>query len=210
MPAGITPAGAAAAVTVTSHAAVLPPSVVITVMVAFPAFTAVILPAASTVATPVLLELHVTALFSASAGAAVAVIVSVAFSFSDSVALLIVTPVTETGAGAAASDAATVCCAALLADGCCLPASFLHAIVNTIAATMRAMPINLKIFDFFMVSLLENCFGERKGKYPSFFTFGEIYHLFPAQIHFLHETSKKRHETWFSEQLAMNREQLEG
>ena len=61
--------------TVTLHVAVLPPSSVVTVMVASPAFTPVTLPLA-TVATASLLDFQVTFLLEASLGATVAVRVS--------------------------------------------------------------------------------------------------------------------------------------
>jgi hypothetical protein len=64
-------------VTVTALLAVLPPSTVLTVMVAFPAPTAVTTPL-FTVATPVLLLDHVTFLFVAFVGVTVAVRVAVA------------------------------------------------------------------------------------------------------------------------------------
>ena len=61
--------------TVTLHVAVLPPSSVVTVMVASPAFTPMTLPLA-TVATASLLDFQVTFLLEASLGATVAVRVS--------------------------------------------------------------------------------------------------------------------------------------
>jgi hypothetical protein len=60
--------GTTLAFTVTLHVAVLPPSSVVTVITASPAFTAVTLPAPSTVAISVLSELHVTFLLSALSG----------------------------------------------------------------------------------------------------------------------------------------------
>ena len=54
--------------TVTTHVAVFSPSSVLTVIVAVPALTAVTLPEASTVATEVSLDDHVTFLFVASVG----------------------------------------------------------------------------------------------------------------------------------------------
>ena len=61
-----------AVVTETAHVAVLPPSVVFTVMVAEPAALAVTVPSVETVATEVLLDDHVTALFVAFDGDTVA------------------------------------------------------------------------------------------------------------------------------------------
>jgi len=63
--------------TVTAQAAVLPPSTVVTVMVAVPAATAVTLPLVDTLATSVLLLLHVTFLLVVLEGVIVAVRVSV-------------------------------------------------------------------------------------------------------------------------------------
>ncbi len=73
--------------------AVLPPSAVVTVMVAVPVPTAVTFPLASTVATAGLLEVHVTDLLSASAGATVAVSCSELPTVRDSSVLFSVTPV---------------------------------------------------------------------------------------------------------------------
>jgi hypothetical protein len=57
----VTPVGASGTLfTVTAHVAVKPPSVVVTVIVALPADTAVTRPLELTVATPSALELHVT------------------------------------------------------------------------------------------------------------------------------------------------------
>jgi len=84
--------------TSTEHSAVLPPSAVVTVIVAEPAATAVTTPFA-TVATAASLVDHVTALFVALAGATVAVRVSELPSlptFRVRVLLLSVTPVTGT------------------------------------------------------------------------------------------------------------------
>ncbi len=64
-------------VTVTATVAVLLPSAVVTVMVAVPLPTAVMSPLLLTVATAVLFELQVTALFVAMAGATVAATVLV-------------------------------------------------------------------------------------------------------------------------------------
>ncbi len=77
--------------------AVLPPSCVVTVMVAVPAATAVTRPAVLTVATAVLLLLHVTFLLVALAGATVAVNCCVEPIFTVAVVGLTVTPVTTTG-----------------------------------------------------------------------------------------------------------------
>ena len=80
--------------TVTLQVAVFPPSSVVTVITASPAFTAVTLPAPSTVATSVLSELHFTFLLSALSGLTVAVSVSVSPSVNVSSALSRVTSVT--------------------------------------------------------------------------------------------------------------------
>ena len=69
--------------TATSTVAVLLPSAVVTVMVAVPLLTAVMTPLVLTVATAVLLELHVTFLFVAVAGATVATIDAVDVSSMD-------------------------------------------------------------------------------------------------------------------------------
>ena len=65
--------GIAAAFTVTAHVAVLAPSTVVTVIVADPTPLAVTTPAEDTVATELLLDVHVTVLFVALAGVIVAV-----------------------------------------------------------------------------------------------------------------------------------------
>ena len=69
--------GVYASDTVTVQDAVLPPSFVVTVMVAVPAATAVTLPFASTVATAVLLEVNVTVLLVALSGFTVITIFAV-------------------------------------------------------------------------------------------------------------------------------------
>ena len=79
--------------------AVLPPSEVVTVMVAEPALTPVTLPLLSTVATAVLDEAQLTALLLASAGETVAVRLSLAPSLRVTLALLTLTPDTEISAG---------------------------------------------------------------------------------------------------------------
>lgn len=79
--------------TLTVQVAVNPPSTVRTVITAVPPPTAVILPVASTVATDVLLELHVTALLFASAGLMVAKIVPLVPGCKVMLDLLSVTPV---------------------------------------------------------------------------------------------------------------------
>jgi hypothetical protein len=88
-------------VTVTLHVAVLPPSAVVTVMAAEPPPTAVTVATrpvpAVTVATPVLLLDHETALFAASAGAMVAVSEPVLPAMRLMVVWLRATPVTWTG-----------------------------------------------------------------------------------------------------------------
>ena len=86
----------ALAFTVTLQEAVFPPSSVVTVTVATPAFTAVTLPSPSTVATSVLSELHATFRLSALSGFTVAVSVSVSPSVNVSSALSRVTSVTFT------------------------------------------------------------------------------------------------------------------
>ena len=91
--------GFVGALTVTSHAAVLLPSAVVTVMVALPAFTAVTVPSA-TVATCSLLLLHVTVWLVAFAGSTVAVSFSLPPSASVNSVLVNVTPVTGTVCGA--------------------------------------------------------------------------------------------------------------
>lgn len=65
--------GIVAAVTLSAQVAVLPPSVVVTVMVAVPALFAVTMPDEETVATDVLLDDHVTLLSVALEGVTVAV-----------------------------------------------------------------------------------------------------------------------------------------
>ena len=65
--------GTVAAFTVTVHVAVLAPSVVVTVIVADPAAFAVMTPVEDTVATELLLDVHVTDLFVALVGETVAV-----------------------------------------------------------------------------------------------------------------------------------------
>jgi len=83
--------------TVTLQAAVLPPSAVVTVIVAVPAATAVTTPLVDTAAVAVLLLLHVTFLFAALEGATVAVRVSVLPTVRMADDLLRVTPLTGTG-----------------------------------------------------------------------------------------------------------------
>ena len=85
-----------ALLTITAQVAVLPPSAVLTVMVAEPAATAVTLPLASTVATDVLLLLQFIALSVALSGATVAVRVSVPPSVSSTDVLFKETLVTAT------------------------------------------------------------------------------------------------------------------
>ena len=85
--------------TVTLQVAVFPPSSVVTVMVASPAFTPVTLPLASTVAMAASLDFQATFLFAASLGATVAVSVSLSPTRSVIVALFNVTPVTDTTGG---------------------------------------------------------------------------------------------------------------
>jgi hypothetical protein len=68
---------AVGALTVTVQVAVIPPSTVLTVIIAFPAATALTTPVAETVAIAVLLLLHVTFLFVALVGETVAINVSV-------------------------------------------------------------------------------------------------------------------------------------
>jgi hypothetical protein len=82
--------------TVTEHVAFLPPSFVVTVIVAFPADLAVTTPDDETVATEVLLEDHVTDLSVAFDGVIVAVNVRVSPTYMDRDELLRLTPVTET------------------------------------------------------------------------------------------------------------------
>jgi hypothetical protein len=84
-----------AAVTVTVQVAVLPPSSVLTIIAALPAATALTVPP-DTVATAVLLLLHVTFLFVALAGATVAVNVSELPTVIVVEVLFRVTPVTAT------------------------------------------------------------------------------------------------------------------
>jgi len=85
-----------AAVTVTAQVAVLLPSVVVTVIVAVPAFTPVTFPAELTVATAVSPDVHVTVWSDAVVGLTVAVSVSLDPAVRDSVDLFKETPVTET------------------------------------------------------------------------------------------------------------------
>jgi len=85
-----------AAVTVTLQAAVLLPSAVFTVMVAVPAATALTSPPADTVATEVLLLLHVTFWFVAVEGAMVAIRSSASPTVRFVDVLFSVTPVTAT------------------------------------------------------------------------------------------------------------------
>jgi hypothetical protein len=84
------------AVTVTAHVADLLPLREVAVMVAVPAFTAVTLPVASTVATPSALDFHDTSLMVAFGGATVAVSLSLAPSTSVKLVLLSDTPLTPT------------------------------------------------------------------------------------------------------------------
>ena len=85
-----------AAWTVTEHVAVFDPSVVVTVIVAVPAAFAVTTPLEDTVATVVLLEVHVTDLSVAFEGSTVAVKVSVSPTVMDRELLFRLTPVTDT------------------------------------------------------------------------------------------------------------------
>jgi len=85
--------------TVTAHLAVFLPSLVVTVIVAVPTFTAVTLPFESTVAISVLLLFQVTALFVASAGETVATSVAVCLVSSLSVVSDKETEVTRTFTG---------------------------------------------------------------------------------------------------------------
>jgi hypothetical protein len=82
--------------TVTWHVAVFPPSAVFTVIVALPTAFPVTTPLELTVATAVLLLVHVTVLFVAFVGITVAVSVSVAPTLSDKPVLFRFTPVTGT------------------------------------------------------------------------------------------------------------------
>ena len=91
----MTLAAGTGAVTTTSHVAVWLPSSVVTVIVALPPDTAVTMPF-FTVATAVLVELHVTCLFVASEGTTVAVKVAVAPLTKDNSVCESVTPVAET------------------------------------------------------------------------------------------------------------------
>jgi len=88
--------GTVGIVTVTLQIAVLAPSVVVTVMLAEPAETAVTLPLASTVETEVLEDVQVTALLVAFVGLTVAVKVSVPPTVREVAFLFRVTPVTAT------------------------------------------------------------------------------------------------------------------
>ena len=90
-------------VTVTEHVAVLEPSVVVTVIVADPAFTAVTLPELSTVAVAASEDFQLTDLLVALSGATVAVSVSDPPSVRLRVVLLIETPETPTVAGTGSS-----------------------------------------------------------------------------------------------------------
>jgi hypothetical protein len=85
---------ATGAVTVTAHVADLLPLREVAVMVADPAFTAVTLPVASTVATPSALDFHDTSLMVAFGGVTVAVSRSLAPSTSVKAVLLSETPLT--------------------------------------------------------------------------------------------------------------------
>jgi len=87
----------ATALTVIADVAVLLPSLVVTVIVALPAATAVTKPVELTVATDVLLDDHVTAVLVALLGAIVAVSCCVAPVAIVAEVGLTVTPVTETG-----------------------------------------------------------------------------------------------------------------
>jgi len=91
--------GIGVALTITVQAAVLPPSAVVTVMVAVPTAIAVTNPFWLTVAIASALELHVTALFAASEGATVGVSVSVPPTTSEILLLSSDTPLTGTGGG---------------------------------------------------------------------------------------------------------------
>ena len=93
--------------TVTVQVAVLPPSAVVTVMVAEPALTAVTFPLASTVATAVLLDAQVTALSVAPLGATVAVSRSEPPTVRVVLVLFSVTPVTAMVGSVTASVPAT-------------------------------------------------------------------------------------------------------
>jgi hypothetical protein len=84
------------AFTVTEHVAFLPPSLVVTVIVADPAALAVTTPELETVATDVLLEDQVTDLSVAFEGVTVAVNVWVSPTVIDNDVLFRLTPVTET------------------------------------------------------------------------------------------------------------------
>ena len=88
--------GTAFASTVTAHVAVLPPSLVFTVIVALPGVPAVTTPFSSTDATPASLVSHVTLLSPASSGVTVAVRVAVSPLVSVSSVLSRLTPVTAT------------------------------------------------------------------------------------------------------------------
>ena len=87
----------ATSLTVTLQVAVLPPTAVFAVMVAVPAFTPFTTPELLTVATAVLLELHVTLLLGAEDGDTVAVRVDEAPVFNAIVDLFKLTPVTAFG-----------------------------------------------------------------------------------------------------------------
>jgi hypothetical protein len=85
--------------TVTEQVAVLPPSVVVTVIVALPPATAVTTPLAFTVATAVLLDAQLTAWFVASAGLTVAVRVGDPPTVSSRLVWFRLTPVTAMSSG---------------------------------------------------------------------------------------------------------------
>jgi len=93
--ASVEPTAAEVAVTITTHVAVFPPSVVVTVIVAVPAFTPFTTPA-FTVATEVSLDFQATAGLVAPDGKTVDVRVSEAPTARDVVAFDKLTPVTET------------------------------------------------------------------------------------------------------------------
>ena len=86
--------GTVAALTFTEQVAFLAPSVVVTVIVAEPAFFVTTTPASDTVATSMLLEVHITDLSVAFAGATVAVKVAVSPSVNVNEVLSKLTPVT--------------------------------------------------------------------------------------------------------------------
>ena len=129
----LTVAGGVGAVTVTAQVAVLPPSVVVTVIVAEPAATAVTLPLASTVATEVLSLDQETVLSVASVGLTVATRVVVPSTSSAKVVLSNETLVTATVDGAGAVTV-TVQVAVLL------PSLVVTVIVVVPAATAVTVP----------------------------------------------------------------------